>query len=446
MSEDKPIEVDAVPTQAVAVRPPAGELQQQSISDLEHAFALAVRQRELLSEYIKQQLKPGKHFYEVKGSDKKSLTKEGAEIILLPHGFIPDYNIVSGPSEPPEDNKPYQITVKCSLRRKGDPNSFVGSGIGSAGSHHGFWDKEARKWSYKPRQPDKYLCHNATLKMAQKSAMIAATINATAASEFFTQDMSPDETGPQSNGKGPTTNQPEKPAQSHTPVAKSASAQTPAKIPASAENCRTKFAANMDEGKLRQKATQFLIDLGWLLPTETLENMELRYVPQTKEQYVAFLAKLTAYAASGKSQMPYEPGPIGEQKPWDKGTKPPKSESLPASGTTPTPTQASATTNDAVDQPWYKIIVPIPRKGMKRNDYLKHPDTIGSLFEARHGSDDESQMMRQRLWGFLNNWEPTIWKGKDGKERPPSQTDVKFREALDSFGDWFEKNHPGEEL
>lgn len=442
MSEEKPIEAEVVPTQAVTVRQPAGELQQQSISDLEHAFALAVRQRELLSEYIKQQLKPGKHFYEVRGSDKKSLTKEGAEIILLPHGFIPDYTIVSGPTEPPEDNKAYQITVKCSLRRKGDPNSFVGSGIGSAGSHHGFWDKQERRWAYKPRQPDKYLCHNATLKMAQKSAMIAATINSTAASEFFTQDMEPG-TVSESNGKGPTTNQPEKPAQSPIPVAKAASAQTPAKIPASAENCRTKFAQNMDKENLRQKATQFLIDLGWILPTETIDNMELRYVPQTKEQYKEFLVKLLSYSATGKAVKPYEPGPLGEKKPWDKGTKPPKE---PKNGTTPTPTPVSATTNEAADQPWYDVIVPIPRKGMKRDAYLRKPDTIGSLFEARHGSDDESQMMRQRLWGFLNNWEPTIWKGKDGKERPPSQTDVKFREALDSFGDWFEKNHPGEEL
>src|SRR5207249_5814369 len=42
---------------------------------------------------------------------------------------------------------------------------------------------------HQPRQNDPGLGYNATIKMAQKSALCAATLNSTAASEFFTQDM-----------------------------------------------------------------------------------------------------------------------------------------------------------------------------------------------------------------------------------------------------------------
>ena len=61
---------------------------------------------------------------------------------------------------------------------------FEGEGIGSASSH-----VTRKDGTRVVRMRDVGLRHNATLKMAQKSAYIAATLNATAASEFFTQDM-----------------------------------------------------------------------------------------------------------------------------------------------------------------------------------------------------------------------------------------------------------------
>lgn len=153
----------------------------ESIEQLEGSFALAVRQRELLEGYIKDRLHPGKHFYKMSGDQKPSLTKEGAELICLPHRLRPKYEIISGPEQPPDDWKPYQVTVKCALIERGQDS---GEGIGSASSH-----VTKRTGERQPRQKDIGLCHNATLKMAQKSAYIAATLNATAASEFFTQDM-----------------------------------------------------------------------------------------------------------------------------------------------------------------------------------------------------------------------------------------------------------------
>lgn len=172
-------------TQALEVRESKDEHRAlspvETIQDMEARFALAVRQRELLEDYIKDRLKPDKHFYTVPGGQKNSLTKEGAELVCLPHGLKPKYDKLAGPDQPPETDIPYQITVRCQLMRG---NEFGGEGIGSASSHI-----TRRDGGRVVRQTDPGLRHNATLKMAQKSAYIAATLNATAASEFFTQDM-----------------------------------------------------------------------------------------------------------------------------------------------------------------------------------------------------------------------------------------------------------------
>jgi hypothetical protein len=153
-----------------------------STQELEYRFAVAVRQRELLEGYIRDRLKPQIHYYKANGSDgKNSLTKDGAELICLAHGLKPLYFLESGPAQPSDDDQPYQITFRCRLMKGGQTDA---EGWGSASSHN-----TNRVGHRSPRQRDIGLRHNATLKMAQKSAYIAATLNATAASEFFTQDM-----------------------------------------------------------------------------------------------------------------------------------------------------------------------------------------------------------------------------------------------------------------
>lgn len=162
---------------------------QIAIQELETRFALAVRQRELLEKYIRERLKPDKHFYSVDEDParKPSLSKEGAELICLPHNLKPQYELLSGPEQPPLDDSPYQLTMRCELRRGA---FFEGQGIGSASSM--ITKKDGQRVA---RQKDPGLRHNATLKMACKSAYIAATLNSTAASEFFTQDLEDDQSG-----------------------------------------------------------------------------------------------------------------------------------------------------------------------------------------------------------------------------------------------------------
>lgn len=291
--KENPIEAEVVSAQALAVRKESAL--PASISELEQNFALAVRQRELLADYIKKQLIPGKHFYEIRGQDKKSLTKEGAEIILLPHSLAPDYEIVSGPDQLPEGDHPYQITVKCTLRKKGDPNSFVGSGIGSASSHKGYWDADAKQWKYKLRQNDRGLCYNATVKMAQKSAMIAATINSTAASEFFTQDMGP--------GEGGAAVEPTTPKATVVDNPKPPPAETTTFV----ERCLKKMVKNLKELGKTEEAYNYLVKIGWLLDTERIDQLEERYVPRTDEQWMNFLNCLENFIADGDALLPYKP-------------------------------------------------------------------------------------------------------------------------------------------
>jgi len=160
-----------------------------AIYELETQFAMAVRQRELLENYIRERLKPDKHFYTVgdEPGRKPSLTKEGAELICLPHALKARYKWLSGPEYPPMDDAAYQITMKCEMEGSG---KFAGEGVGSASS------MVTRKTGERvQRQKDPGLRHNATIKMACKSAYIAATLNSTAASEFFTQDLEDDQTG-----------------------------------------------------------------------------------------------------------------------------------------------------------------------------------------------------------------------------------------------------------
>ena len=179
-----------------------------------------------------------------------------------------------------------------------------------------------------------------------------------------------------------------------------------------------------------------------LMPGEELEALELRWVPVMASQMRDLSERIASFANGDQAAWPYPP---------NAEAPPPKAAKASAAPAKPMEVPRDGYMSDPADPNdpdlWFlKIVVPIPRKGQRRDDYLKSPDTIGSLYEARHGKDDLAQEARQRLWGFVNYFEPKPWTGKDGQERPPSKTDVQFREALDAFKEYFTKNHPGEKL
>lgn len=179
-----------------------------------------------------------------------------------------------------------------------------------------------------------------------------------------------------------------------------------------------------------QTAQEFFVKAGAILETESLEDLPLPFCPVTAEQKDALIRALVAFSDGEPAQLPYAQNPVSAIKPKPKAEIPGK------------PVES----NDAEKQPWYGVIVPVPRKGQTRDQYLKDPDTIGSLYEARHGTDDLAQEARQRLYGFLHNYEPKGWTKRDGTQMPPSEADKKFRVALDQFGEFWEKYHAGEKI
>jgi hypothetical protein len=164
----------------------------------------------------------------------------------------------------------------------------------------------------------------------------------------------------------------------------------------------------------RQAVEEYFFKVGQLLPTESLEKLELRFVPATTKQMEALASCIANFEAGGEAVMAFEPhtGPLEPE---------------------------AKKAHD--DEWWREIIVPIPRKGQKRDEYLKNPDTIGSLYDVRHEDEDA----RKRLWGFVEHYKPEAREFK-GKVYQPTAADHKFREALDAFGDYFKKQHPDENL
>jgi hypothetical protein len=167
-----------------------------------------------------------------------------------------------------------------------------------------------------------------------------------------------------------------------------------------------------------------------LIPGEELESLGLRYVPRTPEEMNALADKIAGFGNGEPAARAFLPGDI---------------EAPPAAAPTPgLPPPPLKIPKD--DEWWREIVVVVPRKGMKRDEYLKAPDTIGSLFDARHGADDESQEARRRLFGFVSGYEPKGWVKNDGTKMPPNKADIEFRTALDAFKDWYDHNHPGKKL
>lgn len=166
-----------------------------------------------------------------------------------------------------------------------------------------------------------------------------------------------------------------------------------------------------------------------LMPNESVAELPLPYVPYSEDEIKMLITRIKQFANGERAERAFEPH-------WDadNNTAKPAVESLPK-GKPP------------ADEWWRGVIIPIPRKGQRMADYVGQEDTIGSLFDMRHGNDEESQAARQRLWGMVEfRSDANNLKDKDGKKRAPTDVDRQFAKALQAFKVWFEENHRGEKL
>lgn len=129
----------------------------------------------LIQEVMKEVMKENEHYGKIPGcGNKPTLLKSGAEKLAHTFRFAPKYEEISGSKEG-DDLIIYKI--RCDLVHIPTGN-FVGSGLGACNS---------REKKYQKQQP--WDVQNTLYKMACKRALVAAVLNATAASDIFTQDI-----------------------------------------------------------------------------------------------------------------------------------------------------------------------------------------------------------------------------------------------------------------
>lgn len=175
-------------------------------------------------------------------------------------------------------------------------------------------------------------------------------------------------------------------------------APTPEKPKLATESTREWFIKEL--GPDRVQATQFAIDLGWLLPTEALEDLELRFVPTSRKQYDSFKECLLLWAKDGKVNNPYLPGPIPPPEDDPHGTSSPPEE------------DGTVSDFDQPDAPWRAFPVPF----------------------GRNAGVALADLEKNTLFGFWANYTvETEYNGKP-KQAGTIAKDTIFRQMLDEAG------------
>lgn len=419
MNEQQPIEVEATPTQAVAIREqggavgilrPAGSLDQ---------IAEAFKEYQRVCEKILNQ--DDYQTYEGKPRKKKSAwrklatafnvsTKKVAENIIRDstgHVLSAQFTMQAfTPSRIWEAVGYCEINEKCCASAKGQEcrkRAWKGHYCCQNGC-------DGRKhWSH----PDHDILSTAQTRATNRA--IADLIGCGEVSaEELTDDVSKDDT-PSGNAPGRAGR--DTPPSSATPPVKDSPpprTATVPRVPVDAKACLAKFVQNLDLEKLREKATQFFIDLAWLMPNEKLEDLPDRFVPMAKQDYVNFLAKLTTWSVTGKAERPYEPHPEPEKE------------------------KKNVTNPDDPKKP-----IEVPRD--ENLDY-NSPTAVWRSFPVpfgKHAGVKLADLDKNVLYGFWANFEvEETWtnnKGEEVRTKPEKLSkDKKFRDMLDEAGKHYE--------
>jgi hypothetical protein len=189
-----------------------GGMELQAYSPAQVVAQVATIQR-LMADVMREDT----HYGKVPGTDKPTLLKPGAEKLCFTFRLADEYEIM--PQSVFTDIF-IKYVVRCTLRHIGS-GQVCGSGIGSCNSREakyryrwmatdlapekheanaqkakglGKWRKGGGAgntwvWHVRMDNDNPYDQDNTLLKMAEKRAKVAATLNATAASDIFTQDV-----------------------------------------------------------------------------------------------------------------------------------------------------------------------------------------------------------------------------------------------------------------
>lgn len=271
---------------------------------------------------------------------------------------------------------------------------------------------------------------NTVEKMAFKRAHVHASINATNTSMLWTQDL--DEMKGNEDALPPQKPMPPVPGNRRPAPAKAAPpapAKTPDKPKIATAATRIWMMKHLQEcEKLATEYFRALAVPAVLMPTEELKDIPLAFVPVSGDQMRALKEKIAAFGNGEEADHAFPPNQSPRERQQEKSaaTNPP-----PAAKPPPAP---SVQASKAKDPEWFwGMFISVPRRGMKKAEYDKNPDTILELYK---GGEEE----HRRLFGLANNWQPEPRTVGD-RTYQPSDADFATREGLDAFLDWEEKHH-----
>lgn len=169
-------------------------------------------QKEVAS-IVRDVLTEGEDYGIIKGTKRQTLYKAGAERVCVAFGCVAEYEVIEREADhnapvtfqkkkwnnAHRDDKTftmvedttlglYRYVVRCNIRHMAS-GSIVGYGLGVASTLES-------KYSDRPRELE-----NTIAKMASKRAHVAATLNAFALSDRFTQDMEDSVADPHTTGE-----------------------------------------------------------------------------------------------------------------------------------------------------------------------------------------------------------------------------------------------------
>lgn len=174
---------------------------------------------------MREVMQEDQHYGVIPGTDRPTLLKPGAEKLCLMFRLDPEYEIMAAT----ETDKLVSYTARCKLVHITTGLTW-GTGLGQCNSKEnkyryrwiptderpdkpaadamkaagqGGWRKRNDKWVWhrKVDNDNAMELANTILKMATKRALVAAVLNATAASDIFTQDL--DDLDPRKPSDGP---------------------------------------------------------------------------------------------------------------------------------------------------------------------------------------------------------------------------------------------------
>lgn len=461
------IDVEAAPSQAVAVREQGGALGRALTIDELH------RNLQYVREVMAKEMKKGTDYGQIPGcGDKPGLFQPGAQKLLLTFNLC-EYVKKEVLREYPGFHREYEFTVAVKA-----PNGKEWDGVGTCstletkyryrkaerkcpkcghntiiaenpkflkpGQVAGWlcWKKKggcgatfaakdpeiAGQSGERGENPDPAECWNTVRKMAFKRALVAAAINATNTSELWTQDL--EDMRP--NGSGEADDSP--PPSDTTPPGKNAPAgrtgpsqpQKPGnggKIPFPTAASRSKMIAALNAGPSqpdRETVDSYfrhLEDPCPLMPNESLEDLPLRFVPATTGQMRDLVEKIKQFGAGIPAAHAFLPHPEPEGEA-------PKTPARAPAKPIEVPRDANLDPNSP-DAPWRSFPVPF----------------------GKEAGTPLAKLDKKVLFGWWANFEPKeTWEDKQGTVRATAPDklgrDRKFREMLDEAGKHYEFQEP----